>query len=50
MSAQYTSTFQEEYSAKLPARTRLSQLGWTVLPSPKALAILLLGMQGLLAY
>lgn len=33
-----TPKFQEEYSAKLPALTLLTQLGWTFLPPDQALA------------
>ena len=30
--------FQEEFSAKIPALTLLTQLGWTFLPPKQALA------------
>ena len=38
MKQAFSPKFQEEYSAKIPALTLLSQLGWTFLPPQQALA------------
>ena len=37
---QYAPKFQEEYSAKLPALTLLTNLGWSFLSPEGALAVL----------
>jgi type I restriction enzyme R subunit len=39
MNQPFTPKFQEEYSAKIPALTLLTNLGWTFLPPEKALAL-----------